>query len=60
VAQAEGGVIFLAVTASICAAALAVLFWMMWCDMDFITSAVLAFALFPVLVLAMMAWRTVL
>jgi hypothetical protein len=49
--------IFLAVTASICAAALAVLFWMVWCDMDFITSAVLALALFPVLMLAMLAWR---
>jgi hypothetical protein len=60
VAKTEGGMIFLAVSASICAAVLVVLFWMMWSNLDFITSAVLALALFPVLMLAMLAWRTVL
>jgi hypothetical protein len=52
--------IFLAMIATICALVVAALFWVMWCDEDFVTSAALAFALLPVLMLALMAWRVAL
>jgi hypothetical protein len=48
-------VIFALVT-SVCAAVLAVLFVTMWLDEDRVTTAALAFALLPLLVLTMMAW----
>jgi hypothetical protein len=49
-----------ALVVSMCAATVAVLFVIMWHDGDFAGAAVLAFALLPVLVLTIMAWRAVL
>jgi hypothetical protein len=45
-----------ALVASLCAAVVAVLFITMWLDGDVIATAALAYALLPVLVLAMLAW----
>ena len=58
----ESSVILLlfALVVSVCAATVAVLFVIMWHDGDFAGAAVLAFALLPVLVLTIMAWRAVL
>ena len=49
-----------ALVVSICATTVAVLFVIMWRDGDTVGAAVLAFALLPVLVLTIMAWRAVL
>jgi hypothetical protein len=49
-----------ALVVSICAATVAILFVIMWRDGDSTGAAVLAFALLPVLVLTIMAWRAVL
>ncbi len=48
--------VLFALVASLCAAVVAVLFVTMWLDGDGAATAALAVALFPVLVLAMMAW----
>jgi hypothetical protein len=45
---------------SLCAATVATLFVMMWRDGDPVAAAVLAFALLPVLILMIMAWRAAL
>jgi hypothetical protein len=49
-----------AMVVSMCAATVAVLFVIMWRDRDPVGAAVLAFALLPVLILTIMAWRAVL
>jgi hypothetical protein len=49
-----------ALVVSLCAATVAALFVTMWRDGDPVAAAALAFALLPVLVLAIMAWRAVL
>ncbi len=41
---------------ALCAAVVAALFMVMWLDGDAIATAAMAVALFPMLVLAMMAW----
>ena len=45
---------------SLCAAAVAALFVSMWRDGDPVAAAALAFALLPMLVLTIMAWRAAL
>ena len=45
-----------ALVVSLCAAVVAALFVTMWLDGDVIATAALAYALFPVLVLTMLAW----
>ena len=45
-----------ALVVSLCAATTAALFVTMWLDGDAIATAALVVALFPVLILAMMAW----
>jgi hypothetical protein len=49
-----------ALVVSMCATAVAVLFVIMWRDGDPVGAAALAFALLPVLVLAIVAWRAAL
>jgi hypothetical protein len=49
-----------ALVVSLCAATVAALFVIMWRDGDPVAAAALAFALLPVLVLAIVAWRAVL
>ena len=49
--------VFFALVVSLCATVAAVLFVTMWLDGDVVATAALAFALFPLLVLTMMAWR---
>jgi hypothetical protein len=49
-----------ALVVSLCAATVATLFVMMWRDGDPVAAAVLAFALLPVLILMIMAWRAAL
>ncbi|MCD6053149.1 MAG: hypothetical protein K0Q96_341 [Rubrobacteraceae bacterium] len=49
-----------ALVVSLCAATVATLFVMMWRDGDPVAAAVLAFALLPVLILTIMAWRAAL
>ena len=49
-----------ALIVSLCAATVAALFIIMWRDGDPVAAAALAFALLPVLVLAIVAWRAVL
>ena len=49
-----------ALVVSLCAATVAALFVIMWRDGDHVAAAALAFALLPVLVLAIVAWRAVL
>jgi hypothetical protein len=49
-----------ALVVSLCAATVATLFVMMWRDGDHVAAAVLAFALLPVLILTIMAWRAAL
>jgi hypothetical protein len=48
--------VLFAVVTSLCAAVVAVLFVTMWLDGDGVAAGAMAFALLPVLVLAMMAW----
>jgi hypothetical protein len=49
-----------ALVVSLCAATVAALFVNMWRDGDPVAAAALAFALLPVLVLTIMAWRAAL
>jgi hypothetical protein len=49
-----------ALVVSLCAATVATLFIMMWRDGDPVAAAVLAFALLPMLILTIMAWRAAL
>ena len=49
-----------ALVVSLCAATVATLFVTMWRDGDPVAAAALAFALLPVLILTIMAWRAVL
>ena len=49
-------IVLFALVTSLCAAVVAVLFVTMWLDRDRVTTAALAFALLPMLVLTMMAW----
>lgn len=57
----EGSVSLLfALVVSLCAATVAALFVSMWRDEDPVAAAALAFALLPVLILAIMAWRAAL
>ncbi len=49
-----------AVVVSLCAATVAALFVTMWHDGDPVAAAALAFALLPMLVLTIIAWRAVL
>lgn len=49
-----------AMVVSLCAATVATLFVMMWRNGDPVAAAVLAFALLPVLILMIMAWRAAL
>jgi hypothetical protein len=49
-----------ALVVSLCAATVAALFVIMWRDGDPVGAAVLAFALLPVLILTIMAWRAAL
>ena len=51
--------LFVLVT-SLCAATVAALFVSMWRDGDPVAAAALAFALLPMLVLTIMAWRAAL
>jgi hypothetical protein len=48
--------VLFALVVSLCAAVVAALFVAMWFDGDAIATAALVVALFPVLILAMMAW----
>ena len=48
--------VLFALVVSLCAAVVAALFVTMWLDGDAISTAALVVALFPVLILAMMAW----
>ncbi len=48
--------VLFALVVSVCAAVVAVLFVTMWLDGDGVATMALAVALFPVLVLTMMAW----
>ena len=45
-----------ALVVTLCAAVVAALFVSMWLDEDVIATAAVAYALLPVLVLAMLAW----
>lgn len=57
----EGSVsVLFALVVSLCAATVAALFVTMWRDGDPVAAAALAFALLPVLVLTIMAWRAAL
>jgi hypothetical protein len=57
----EGSVSLLfAIVVSLCAATVAALFVSIWRDGDPVAAAALAFALLPVLILAIMAWRAAL
>jgi hypothetical protein len=57
----EGSVSLLfALVVSLCAATVAALFITMWRDGDPVAAAALAFALLPVLILTIMAWRAAL
>ena len=49
--------VLFALVATLCAAVVAVLFVTMWLDGDGIATAAMAYALLPVLVLAILAWR---
>ena len=49
-----------ALVVSLCTATVAALFVTMWRDGDPVAAAALAFALLPVLVLTIMAWRAAL
>jgi hypothetical protein len=49
-----------ALVVSLCAATVAALFVSMWRDGDPVAVAALAFALLPVLILTIMAWRAAL
>jgi hypothetical protein len=49
-----------ALVVSLCAATVATLFVIMWRDGDLVAAAVLGFALLPVLILTIMAWRAAL
>jgi hypothetical protein len=46
-----------ALVITLCAATVATLFVIMWRDGDPVAAAALAFALLPVLILTIMAWR---
>ena len=48
--------VIFALVVSLCATVLAVLFVTMWLDGDGVTTTALAVALFPMLVLTVMAW----
>ena len=48
--------VLFALVVSLCAAVLGVLFVAMWLDGDGVTTAALAFALLPMVVLTMLAW----
>jgi hypothetical protein len=52
--------VIFALVVSLCAATVAALFITMWRDGDPVAAAALAFALLPVLVLTIMAWRAAL
>ena len=57
----EGSVSLLfALVVSLCAATVAALFVSMWRDGDPVAAAALAFALLPVLILTILAWRAAL
>jgi len=49
-----------ALVVSLCAATVATLFTIMWRDGDPVAATVLGFALLPVLILTIMAWRVAL
>ena len=49
-----------ALVVSLCAATVAALFITMWRDEDLVAAAALAFALLPMLVLTIVAWRAAL
>jgi hypothetical protein len=49
--------VLFALVVSLCAAVAAVLFVTMWLDRDAVATASLAFALLPLFVLTIMAWR---
>jgi hypothetical protein len=49
-----------ALVVSVCATTVAILFVIMWRDGDPVGAAALAFALLPVLILTIMAWRAAL
>jgi hypothetical protein len=52
-----GGVsVLFALVVTLCVAVVAVLFVAMWLEGDAVATAAIAFALFPTLVLAIMAW----
>jgi hypothetical protein len=48
--------VLFALVVSLCATVAVVLFVIMWLDRDFAGAVALAFALFPLLVLTIMAW----
>lgn len=52
--------VLFALVVSLCAAVVAILFVTMWLDGDAVATAALVVALFPVLVLTMLAWGEVL
>ena len=52
--------VLFALVVSVCAATVAALFVTMWRDGDPVAAAALAFALLPVLILTIMAWRAAL
>jgi hypothetical protein len=52
--------VLFALVITLCAATVAILFVTMWRDGDLVVAAALAFALLPVLVLTIMAWRAAL
>ncbi|HLL39208.1 MAG TPA: hypothetical protein VK357_06005 [Rubrobacteraceae bacterium] len=49
--------VLFALVVSLCASVAVFLFVIMWLDRDFVAAVALAFALFPLLVLTIMAWR---
>jgi len=49
-----------ALVITLCAATVAILFVIMWRDGDLVAAAALAFALLPVLILTIIAWRAAL
>ena len=49
--------VLFALVTSLCAVVVAALFITMWRDGDAVAAAALAFALVPVMVLAMLAWQ---
>lgn len=49
-----------ALVITLCAATVATLFVIMWRDRDLVAAAALAFALLPVLILTIIAWRAAL